>query len=494
MAKIVQAGNYTLSVPPPDSLNSTRLTYSVNNTTQTLSLTNESIREKTASVKKDIAQTQRQLDAAESSVNQAQITLNKATAQVAQLVQQRPQFNRFTSYNEQRRLEQEYQKKLDQARAAVETANRTLEQARNTVTIQQTELNKQNAELSVLQDIASKYPSLQQISVSTQSELLQQQRKTQESASAVTQQAADTLKEKAPEPLFAAPIVGHTSDNYIAATEELSVEEIERLRIETQTRLAAFEQRSRTALSTTAEPTTPNQVISVIENTIGQKSPLTEKANLKTEQNTSETKAQVPYKEPFDNPLHQYVNYSYGISLFALSPDDYRALSQKPKEFSFTANGQSAKRLLIASAGRREDFGATRNEYFEEDFYFDALKIETVIGLNARARGTNAYDISFTVLEPMGFTMFNRLLKTAEDLNIPNYLEMPFLLKIDFYGSTDIGEPLAPIQNQTKVLAIKLVECKTSISTRGTEYQFRAVPYNHQAFNETNASLFISFI
>lgn len=492
MSKIVQVDGYTLSVPSPDSLNSTRLTYSVNNSNQTISLTNEALREKTTKTKREISQTQRQLDAAETQLNQAQANLNQATAQVTQLVRQRPQFNRFTSYNEQRRLEQEYQKKLQLAQIAVENAKQSIEQARTTIAIHNVELTKQNAELAVLQDIASKFPSLQQSSVSTQLALAQQQRSVQESAEAVTQQAANTLKIR-PTLLEEAPIVGPSSDNYEEASGSLSDEEIERLQSSTRARLQALELKQSTTINTTIEAKKPDQVINIIENTSGQQSDITKQANEKTESDLAEDKRKVPFKTPKDNPLHQYVNYTYGISLFALSPDDYKTLSKKPKEFSFASSGTSSKRLLIASAGKQEAFGAKRSEYFEEDFYFDSLKIETVVGLNARARGTNAYDIAFTVVEPMGFTIFNRLLKTAEDLKIPNYLEMPFLIKIDFYGSTDIGQMMAPIPNQSKCIAIKLIECKTSISTRGTEYQFRAVPFQHQAFNETHATTPVNF-
>lgn len=492
MAKIIQVDGYTLSVPSPDSLNSTRVTYSVNNTSQTISLTNEALREKTTNVKREISQSQRQLDAAETRLNQAQTNLNQATAQVTQLVQQKPQFNRFTSYYEQNRLEQEYQKKLQLAQMAVATAKQSIEQARTTIAIQNVELTKQKAELSVLQDIASKFPSLQQTSVSTQLEMAQQQKSAQESTEALTQQAASTLKTRPPL-IESAPIVGPTSDNYEEATSALTEEEIERLQASTRARLQTLEAKPITTINTTVETKQPDQVINIIENVSGQNSDVTKQANKNAEDSTSEDKRYMPFKAPNDNPLHQYVNYTYGISLFALSPEDYKTLSKKPKEFSFAASGTSSKRLLIASAGKQEAFGAKRSEYFEEDFYFDSLKIETVVGLNARARGTNAYDIAFTVVEPMGFTIFNRLLKTAQDLKIPNYLEMPFLMKIDFYGSTDIGQMMAPIPNQSKVIAIKLIECKTSISTRGTEYQFRAVPYQHQAFNETHATTPVNF-
>ncbi len=494
MPTVIQVSQYSLSVADPNSLNATQITYVANGESRTLSLTNESIREKTTQAKAEIAQTQQQIAAAETSANQAQQNLNQATAQLTQLVQQRPTYSRNTSYYDSRKLEEEYQKKVQAAKIAVETATKSLEQARVTKQSYQNELNKQNTELAVLQDVAGKLPSLQQAALDTQLTASKQLQKTQDANTASTQQAASTLENNARSSLLTDPRIGVDSDAYLAAEDILSADEEQRLRTDAANQLETLSLKKSTTLNTTVETKISGQTINVIDNTNGQESELTKEANKKTEEEVNLEPAHVPRKLPTENPLHQYVNYTYGFSLFALSKDDYNSLTSSATDFAFVAPaGQDAKRLLIASAGRREIFGAVRNNNFEEDFYFDSFKIETVVGLNARGRGTNVTEAQFGVIEPMGFTLFNRLLKTAEELKIPNYLEMPLLLRLDFYGSTDVGAIVAPIANQTKILAVKLVECKTSITTRGTEYQFRAVPYHQQAFNETYATTPVNF-
>lgn len=174
------------------------------------------------------------------------------------------------------------------------------------------------------------------------------------------------------------------------------------------------------------------------------------------------------------NPLDQYVNYTYGLTLFALSPEEFNGLSA-----GSTTSGQ----VLIASGGRRNK-GLTRNSEFYEDFYFDNLKMNTVIGMNARSRSSNVIDIQFTVQEPYGISLLNRLLKVAGDLGAENWNEMPFLIQVDFFGNNEDGTLVNPIPDQTKKIPLKLIECKIKVSTKGSEYQFAAVPYHHSAFLE----------
>jgi hypothetical protein len=65
---------------------------------------------------------------------------------------------------------------------------------------------------------------------------------------------------------------------------------------------------------------------------------------------------------------------------------------------------------------------------------------------------------------------------------------MPYLLQIDFYGNNDAGQVLTPIPGQTKLIPIKIISIKTKVGTKGSEYQCQAVPFNHQAFSESEAS------
>ena len=178
------------------------------------------------------------------------------------------------------------------------------------------------------------------------------------------------------------------------------------------------------------------------------------------------------------NPLDDYVNYTYGLSLFALSPEDYNGLSD-----GFSPDGKA----LIVSGGRHGS-GFSRASGFEDDFYFENMKMSTVIGMNSRGRGSNVIEMQFTVVEPFGITLLNRLLDVADKLGAKNWGEMPFLMQIDFFANAEEGALVHPVEGQTKQIPMRLIECKVKASVRGSEYHFSAVPYSHMAFQENAGS------
>jgi hypothetical protein len=190
-----------------------------------------------------------------------------------------------------------------------------------------------------------------------------------------------------------------------------------------------------------------------------------------------------PYNRP--NPLHEYPSYTYSLSLHLLSVDDYNGIVD--------GNEYTPTNVLISSAGRwNEQSGASafnRNTYFGEDFYFQSLDIKSFIGLGEANRSTNTVDIKFNLIEPYGLTLLNRLLAASDDIGQPwNYLANPYLLQIDFFGSDDDGNLIAPIPNITKRIPIRILQINTKLSSRGSEYHVTAIPFNHQAFDETLVS------
>lgn len=189
---------------------------------------------------------------------------------------------------------------------------------------------------------------------------------------------------------------------------------------------------------------------------------------------------------PIPNVLHQYASYTYGLSLHLLTADEYNKIVDKG-EYTPT-------KVLIASAGRYNNTPGptqfTRSPYFKEDFYFDGFSLDTVIGLNAESRSTNAIMYQFTLIEPYGFTLIDRIINlcNSPEIDCKNYLDMPYLLQIDFFGIDDSGQITGAIPNTTKRIPIRLNKMDVKISARGTEYAIRGVPYNHSAFDLTTVT------
>ena len=182
------------------------------------------------------------------------------------------------------------------------------------------------------------------------------------------------------------------------------------------------------------------------------------------------------------NPLLDYSSYTYNFILAALTPGEYNNLSTKNRVYYNT--GYKPNNVIIASAGRQGFSTLVRQARFTKDFYITDMKFTTVVGMNARTRASNLAEMQFKIIEPMGVSLFDRLYDMANDLKFKNYLEIPYLLIIEFMGYRDDGTPdeSSKLKSQTKFLPIKLAKIRLNVTSSGSEYDVTAIPYNHAAF------------
>ena len=193
-------------------------------------------------------------------------------------------------------------------------------------------------------------------------------------------------------------------------------------------------------------------------------------------------KSTVDQSKPLPNPLLNYPSYTYGLSLAMLTKDEYNAIVKDPGSYV-------PSRVLIASAGRYNNtVGANqfiRSSFFNEDFYFDHLNMKTVVGMNDNNRATNAVEIAFSISEPYGMTLLNRIIDlcASPEINTPNYTEQPYMLQIDFFAINNAGEMIGAIPGQTKRIPIRILTMEIKASSKGSEYNITAAAYNHSAYD-----------
>jgi hypothetical protein len=207
------------------------------------------------------------------------------------------------------------------------------------------------------------------------------------------------------------------------------------------------------------------------------------------------------------NPLLENTSYTYNVSLHLLSTTSYNNLMGNDAITPEQQFNYRPENVLISSGGRSSTNSATeidyvsgttsttnkkqRHPYWQDDFYFDDIRILTVIGPGKVNRGTNAVEGSFRIIEPNGFTLINRLVNTAQDVNPGgNYIFMPYMLQIDFYaidGNIEIaGATSNPkkLDQLTKFFPILFTGIKTKVTNRGAEYLIDFVPYSHSSLNK----------
>lgn len=190
---------------------------------------------------------------------------------------------------------------------------------------------------------------------------------------------------------------------------------------------------------------------------------------------------------PLSNPLEEYSNYAYGISLHYMPIDKYNQVIADGADYTLTDNT-----VLIASGGRRNS-NFTRHPKFERDFFIDNFKMTTVIGFNSRSRGSNAIDITFNIYETYGMTLIEKLLAIATEAGIGAWSEMPLVLQLDFFANNDQGVSTGSIVEHRKLICVKLLDCKIKITTSGAEYNITAMPYNHQALLQNTVTIPANF-
>ena len=185
-------------------------------------------------------------------------------------------------------------------------------------------------------------------------------------------------------------------------------------------------------------------------------------------------------RPPLPNPLLAYPSYTYGLSLAMMTVDEYNKVVDN-------TNNYQSNRVIIASAGRYNNDTSMsmfkRAPFFAEDFYFENLDITTIIGFNDHSRATNAINLKFSIIEPYGITLLNRIIDLSHDIGSVNYIAQPYMLQIDFFGTNDAGEIVGIIPDQTKRIPIRILKMDIKASPKGAEYQIEASPYSHSAWD-----------
>lgn len=172
------------------------------------------------------------------------------------------------------------------------------------------------------------------------------------------------------------------------------------------------------------------------------------------------------------NKLLTYQSFTYRIVLQILSVQQYNAI--------ITSQAVPSENEIIAATGGSETF--KKNFAFSSDFFIDDLEIETIVGMNAQARGSNVTNMSFTIIEPNGVSLIERIILASRAAGITgNFLEQPYLMTIKFYGYDETGQPVEITDVPPKYIPFRMIGIDFDINTSGSRYHITAMPYHDAA-------------
>ena len=165
------------------------------------------------------------------------------------------------------------------------------------------------------------------------------------------------------------------------------------------------------------------------------------------------------------NVLDQYSSYTYNISLYIMSPADYKRLINSKKrsvagyQLLMRSGGapvaggqltpidpQEAQQAADGNSAAITQPNLGRNQFFPLDYYIDNVQLRSIISGKGTRGAHNATELKFTLTEPNGITFLNNLFAATQQYialqggNVKqNYAAQNFLMVIRFYGYDENG-------------------------------------------------------
>jgi len=226
---------------------------------------------------------------------------------------------------------------------------------------------------------------------------------------------------------------------------------------------------------------------------------------------------------PQPNVLDRYPSYTYVASVYLLTESQYkRVITSKNRKIDgyqllFQSGGapnnvggiRENNAAADSAADKAQDPGsgapgpssaatpdAGRSPFFDNDFYIDSISLENVMMGKGSGTAHMAASMKFTLCEPMGMTLFDRLYKAVENQQPKdstgkvNYTSAAYLMVIRFYGYDEQGKLMAPLRGGIesnvgtsdpqavieKFIPFQIKGINWTIGTKLTTYEWECVP------------------
>ena len=186
------------------------------------------------------------------------------------------------------------------------------------------------------------------------------------------------------------------------------------------------------------------------------------------------------------NPLRKFASYNYILELGCLAPFELNS----PNDTYRVNLGNSIAR---SGGGNYNNRTTTFNEDTfgkHAEYYIDNLEIDTVVSPNPNTGVTQGTNIEFTITEPYSMGQFLESLQiAATESGYTNYIEAPYVLKIDFLGLDQDGRAIQGQAAPPKFIPVKLTNIEFEVRGTGSEYQCKAIPFNELALTAQTATV-----
>jgi hypothetical protein len=240
---------------------------------------------------------------------------------------------------------------------------------------------------------------------------------------------------------------------------------------------------------------------------------------------------------PRANVLDDYASYTYQISWYLLTPQQYNNLIFSPKfniaNWSLLVQSGGAPLPATSSNTSQPTNLPGRSPFFPLDYYIDDLELFSKFPGKGVGMPHNVLDIKFKVNEPNGITLIDNLYAAVNSLYrkpqsltdeadslvnqslslTPNYLTAQYCLAVKFYGYDSGGNLIAPATGSNtprsssfvgpsndpravieKYYPFVITELKFRVQSRMVEYYIEGKPVSmNQALGQSRGTIPFNF-
>jgi hypothetical protein len=177
------------------------------------------------------------------------------------------------------------------------------------------------------------------------------------------------------------------------------------------------------------------------------------------------------------NPLEKFASYTPLWTFAALKPEQFNNPA--------TYRGKpGALTNVVFSSGGRYDEKRPRTTSGAPEYYVNNFQMTSVLAPNNKTGNSNAITFSWEIFEPYSMGLLLESMQiAAKEAGYANYMDnCPYLLRLDFQGYTENGQPTKGQEKLTKYFVCKLKQVTFDVNEQGSTYKVNAIPYNHLGF------------
>jgi len=176
------------------------------------------------------------------------------------------------------------------------------------------------------------------------------------------------------------------------------------------------------------------------------------------------------------NPLENLASMSPMWTLSAVTIEQFNnplSYRNSPKDLQY----------VVFASGGRFDKQRVSTAYGAPEYYVNNFVMQTAIAPTSKTGNTNAFKFTFDIIEPHSMGLLLQSMQVAaKNAGHPNYNQAPFILRLDFMGSSDDGKILSSIK--PKFWALRFIKITFTVNEQGSVYKCEAVPMSSAGFDD----------